>query len=146
MKKTFFSLILLLMASIGFSFTSPIVNEKVLEAFKKTFHNPQEIQWYENDEGYEVRFMSDEINSKVWYDREGNILKTHRYYNEFKLPPFISGKLKKKYPEKTIFGVTEITNEAGVSYYIKIEDEKNWLTIKAYAQGYLEVIEKYRKT
>jgi len=146
MKKTFFSLILLLIASIGFSFTSPVVNEKVLEAFKKTFHNPQEIQWYENAEGYEVHFRCDETNSKVWYDREGNILKTYRYYNEFKLPPFISGRVKKRYPDKNIFGVTEITNAAGVSYYIKLEDEKNWTTIKADSQGFLEVHEKYRKS
>lgn len=146
MKKTFFSLILLLIASIGFSFTSPIVNEKVLEAFKKTFHNPQGIQWYENAEGYEVQFTCDEINSKVWYDKEGNILRTYRYYDEFKLPPFISGRVKKRYPDKNIFGVSEITNAAGVSYYIKLEDEKNWTTIKADAQGFLEVHEKYRKS
>jgi len=146
MKKTFFSLVLVLIASIGFSFASPIVNEKVLEAFKKTFYNPQEIQWFENAEGYEVNFRCDDANSKVWYDKEGNILRTYRYYNEFKLPPFISGRVKKRYPDKNIFGVTEITNAEGVSYYIKLEDEKNWITIKADSQGFLEVHEKYRKS
>ena len=146
MKKTFFSLILVLIASIGFSSPSPIVNEKVLEAFKKTFYNPQAIQWFENAEGYEVNFRCDETNSKVWYDKEGNILRTYRYYNEFKLPPFISGRVKKRYPDKDIFGVTEITNAEGVTYYIKLEDEKNWTTIKADSQGSLEVYEKYRKS
>lgn len=147
MKKMFFSIILMTaLVSTSYSFSTPIVNEKVLEAFKKTFHNPQGTQWFENAQGYEVHFTCDEINSKVWYDKEGNILKTYRYYNEYRLPPYISGRINKKYPDRTIFGVTEITNEAGVSYYIKLEDEKNWTTIKADSYGFLEVVEKYKKT
>ena len=38
--------------------------------------------------------------------------------------------LKKKYADKTIFGVTENIIGDEVNYYVKLVDEKNWTTVK----------------
>lgn len=145
MKKITLAAVALLITAAGYAANPPEVAEKVLNAFKQTFYDPQEIKWYDNDNGYEVHFKCDNILSKVWYDGEGNITSTHRYYGEYNLPPFILGKIKKKYADKKVFGVTEITNDAGLNYYVTLEDSKSWLTLKSDPLGYLEVYEKLKK-
>ena len=146
MKKVLFAAGLLLYVTAAFAVDPPEVSEKVLNAFKQTFYNPKEVAWYAGDNGsYEVYFKCGDITSKVWYDKEGNITTAYRYYSESSLPPVILGKIKMKYSDKTVFGVTEISNDAGVYYYVKLEDAKNWITIKADALGVLEVYEKLRK-
>lgn len=100
------------------------INVKVLDAFNKTFVNTENLKWYENENNFEARFNLDGVRSVVWYNKKGELLKMHRYYFEYKLPPFLLGNIRKKMPDQKIYGVTEITNSAGVVYYITIEDKK----------------------
>jgi len=76
---------------------------------------------------------------------EGNFIGSTRYYKEQHLPTGILYKLKKKYSDKNVFGVTEITSGDEVNYYVKLEDEKSWITVKINGNGQMELIEKYRK-
>ena len=69
----------------------------------------------------------------------------HRYYTEYKLPPFVLSSLRKKMPDEKIYGVTEITSKTGVEFYITLQDEKNWIQVKADANGGFEVLEKFKK-
>jgi hypothetical protein len=48
-------------------------------------------------------------------------------------------------PDQKIYGVTEITSKTGVEYYITMEDEKNWIQVKAESNGEFEVYEKFKK-
>jgi len=128
-----------------FAGTSPEVNQKVLKAFEATFKNPKDVSWHEYENFYEVDFNQDEIKTEVRYDSDGNIIGTTRYYFEKQLPPHIISKLKKKYPERSVYGVTEIYNETDLTYYITMQDDKNWFTVKANPIGSLEQIEKYKK-
>jgi len=145
MKKISIAIVLLAMSFVGFSAANPDVNEKVLTSFKKVFKNPKQTTWHENDNGYEVRFFQDDIDSRVWFDMEGNIVRTHRYYDQYSLPSFILAKLKKKFEGKSIFGVTEVYDQTRLEYYIKLQDDKNWITVKADASGNMDVTEKYKK-
>jgi len=145
MKKIIISALILMQVSASYAGTLPEVTEKVLESFNQTFKEAKGAAWAENIAGFDVYFTYDEIDTRIWYDNDGNILRTQRYYGEQKLPPFLLGKLKKQYSDKSIFGVTEVSDNEGVVYYIKMEDKKNWVTIKANAAGFTEVYEKYRK-
>jgi len=122
-----------------------IPNEKVLKTFKATFSSPSEVKWYDHPDFYEVSFVQADIRSNVKYDLEGNFLSSTRYYKEHQLPTNILCKLKKKYDDKTIFGVTEITNSEEIVYYVKLEDAKNWITVKVNGNGQMELFEKYKK-
>ena len=64
----------------------PGVNEKVLAAFNKTFTDAKEVVWTEANNTYEAHFKQREIQIRVYYDQEGNITKTLRYYGEEHLP------------------------------------------------------------
>ncbi|HEV8287164.1 MAG TPA: hypothetical protein VGQ09_22805 [Chitinophagaceae bacterium] len=145
MKKLIFALTMLLGSATIFASTTPEVNEKVLKAFHQTFKDPKDVNWHEYDNYYEVDFKQDEIKTQVRYDAEGNITGTTRYYFESQLPPHIISSLKKKYPQRSVYGVTEIYTEGDLQYYITMQDEKNWYTVKSNPVGNLEQTEKFKK-
>ncbi|HEY2720205.1 MAG TPA: hypothetical protein VGI82_00685 [Chitinophagaceae bacterium] len=145
MKKLIFAIALLMGSTAMFAGTPPEVNQKVLKAFQETFKDPQNVAWHEFTNYYEVDFNQDDIKTEVRYDGEGNIIGTTRYYFEKQLPPHIISKLKKKYPDRSVFGVTEIYSESDLTYYITMEDDKNWFTVKASPLGSLEQTEKFKK-
>ena len=137
---------LVLFAALGAAASAPPeISEKVLKAFKETFVKATDVVWHEMQNTYEARFKQSEIISKATFDKDGNLLCTTRYYSEENLPIHVLAKVKKKYSGKSIFGVTESTIEDEVSYYITLQDEKNWYIIKSDSGGFLEVSKKYRK-
>ncbi|MEO5946859.1 MAG: hypothetical protein ABIP79_08585 [Chitinophagaceae bacterium] len=79
------------------------------------------------------------------YDTEGFILKTTRYYDQKNLPAFLLSKLNKKYGDKKIHLITEITGEEGLEYHISLYDQKKWFMVKAYSNGSLQVYDKFNK-
>ncbi|HEY0677343.1 MAG TPA: PepSY-like domain-containing protein [Chitinophagaceae bacterium] len=122
------------------------VNEKVLRAFQETFPVVDNVKWKEYDTYYTVSFKQNAIQSEVRYDKDGNFLSSLRYYKEDMLPLSVLHQLKKKYPTKSIFGVTELIVGTDVAYFVKLEDAKTWFTIKADQQGNLSVYEKMKKS
>ena len=135
-----------LFAALGATASAPPeVNEKVLKAFKETFVKATEVVWHEMANSYEAHFKQSEVVTRATYDTDGNLLRTTRYYSEEDLPIHILSKLKKKYPGKSIFGVTEITNDEEVTYHITLQDEKNWYQVKSDSGGSLELSKKFKK-
>lgn len=120
-------------------------NEKVLTAFQTTFQHVRNVTWTENQYSYEVVFQQDRISSRVTYDKQGNIVKTIRYYSQEQLPIIVLTKVKQKYPSKQIFGVVEESSAYETKYHITLEDETNWTMITADSNGYLKVDKKYKK-
>jgi hypothetical protein len=62
----------------------------------------------------------------------------------------IRSRVKNAYPNKNIFGVVEVSvlTESGnsrIEYFVKLEDEKTWMTVKSDNEGNLNITEKYRK-
>ena len=142
MKKIFLAALVFV---FGFSAMATDPNEKVLEAFKKTFKNVEEVAWTENHNSYEVKLKQNEILAKVTYDKEGNILRTLRYYYEDQLPLLVLSKVKSKFSDKKIFGVTEEASQEGTFYHITLEDEKNWVQITSDIYGGIKVDKKFKK-
>jgi hypothetical protein len=139
----------ILLAVIVFAFSSSVraedPTEKVLEAFAKTFPQVKDVAWTDLENSYEAKFRQNEILSKITYDKEGNILKTLRYYFEQNLPLLVLSKVKSKFTGKKIYGVTEESSEEGTYYHIVLEDEKNWIDITADSYGGIKVGKKYNK-
>ena len=106
-----------------------------------------QIQFVENKGQWnnEVKFKQDEITSRVTYDKEGNIIKTYRYYREDRLPLMVLAKLKTRYPDKSIYGVVEESSEEGTTYHVTLEDAKNWLDVRADLYGGIYQVKKMKK-
>jgi hypothetical protein len=141
----------IILASLLFAaFTSqaasfPEVNEKILKAFKETFIYAEDVVWQEKDNAFQVNFWQGEINIRARYDKEGTLLSTIRYYFEKQLPPAIVSKIKHKYAGKTIFGVTEVSSEEELTYFVTLRDDKNWYTVKSDAFGSLQQTDKFKR-
>jgi hypothetical protein len=121
------------------------INEKLVLSFNKIFPQAENVIWQEFSDRYMVHFEEENIRALVNYDKDGNFLNSIRYYKAEILPPHILYKIIKKYPGKKIFGITEITNEEGIDYFIKMEDDANWFTVKSDPGGSFEIVEKYQK-
>lgn len=145
MKKIILSVALLVSIVAGAAVTPAEVNEKVLKAFNETFALAKDVVWQEYENYYQANFKQDEIQMRAQYDEEGDLLKTIRYYGEKQLLPNIVSKLKKKYANKEVFGVTETTSSDEVSFVITIKDEKNWYVVKSDVYGNLEQTEKFKR-
>jgi len=144
--KPFFALAAFLTLTTGvFANDGRTINEKLLETFKQTFPNAEQVKWMEQPDKYTVNFREDGILTKIDYDMDGNFVSSLRYYSEKNLPVNVICKLQKKYADKKVFGVTEMTTDSAVEYYIKLEDATNWITVKSNVDGNLSVVEKYKK-
>ena len=120
--------------------------EKVLQSFNQSFKNVQEVKWYDVPDGcYEVQFTQDEVKARIKYDNEGNIMQTTRYYAAEQLPLFVRAKVNSRYAGKSIFGITEVTNEYSVTYHIVLFDKTHWYHIKSDNYGAMYLDKKFKK-
>lgn len=68
-----------------------------------------------------------------------------RYYAPQLLPLYILNKVNRENPKKKLFGVTELTYNGSITYYIKMEDTAHWYTLKVDVDGNTMITEKYKK-
>ena len=136
-------------AAVIFTFSSfakdPGVNEKVLAAFNQTFTDAKEVVWTEANNAFEASFKQHQIQMRVYYDRDGEIVRTLRYYGEEHLPLMVLSKIKTKYSDKKIFGVTEEASQDGIIFHVVLEDEKSWLHINSDVYGSISQTKKMKK-
>src|SRR5688572_1647427 len=129
MEKKLFLIISMLMFSIVASASVP-VDDSVLKLFNESFKEAREVSWSETKAHYLVNFIKDDIRHMVTYDKKGNLISARRYYFEEKLPMYILFKIKRRFPDKAIYGVTETMNDEGIEYYITMQDRKSWWMVK----------------
>lgn len=142
MKKLFVAASVCLIAFSSFAYDP---NTEVLKAFAQTFTNAKNIQWQEHSNYYTVSFDYSGVQSRVDYDKKGNIISSTRYYNPSKLPLNVLHKLKKQYPRQELYGVTEFTVADEMVYFVKMQDQHSWITLKVDPSGASEIYEKYKK-
>lgn len=145
MKKIILSVALLVSIVAGAAASPSEVNAKVLKAFNETFALAKDVVWHEYEDSYQANFRLDEMQVRVLYDEEGRLVRTIRYYSEKQLFPTVVSKLKKKYGNKEIFGVTETASPDEVSFVVTIRDEKNYYIVKSDVYGNLELTDKFKR-
>lgn len=142
MKKILLIVAAFVFASASYAFGP---TQKVLDAFHKTFQQVKEVNWQNYDNKYEANFSDNNISFRVMYDEEGNVIKSIRYYYGPTLPIFIQAKLAKKYDGKKVFGVTEISTDNELNYYIILEDKNTWTHVQSDAYGNMFTEKKIKK-
>jgi hypothetical protein len=142
MKKVLAVVCSMLLVAGAYAFE---VNEKVLKSFKETFTAAEDVKWEEYKTYYTVSFVHTGIRSKVDYDKNGYVISSIRYYAPQMLPLNIYNILKREHSKKELYGVTEVTYGSEVTYFVKMHDANNWVTIKIDASGNNTVYEKYKK-
>ncbi len=145
MKKLLVAVACSLVVSFVYASDITEVNEKVLKTFKETFTDVKNEEWFQDGDNYTVRFVRSEVDTRITYDSEANIISTTRYYKGKNLPAMILGKLNRKYKDKWVYGVTETSNDNGTVYHITLEDKESWTVVESDANGSMRVEKKFRK-
>ncbi|MFT3703661.1 MAG: hypothetical protein QM802_14960 [Agriterribacter sp.] len=144
MKKIIALCMFVVVATCAFAKTTD-VSERVLRAFRETFTTAQKVTWHENQDSYSVRFYQGSIRYIVYYNKEGSIINSMRFYMADQLPVNILKEIKRHYSKRTTLGVTEITSGEDVAYFVRMEDDNHWYTIKFDASGDAMEYEKLKK-
>jgi hypothetical protein len=144
MKKMILLTCTVLMA-VGLFAKAPVVTEKIVTIFNQTFIGAEDVMWSNSKNIYIVKFTHHGIRTTVRYDADGNFLSSLRYYTAERLPLDIQVKLKQEYEHKNIFVVTEYVIGDNINYYVKLEDELSWITVKVDNSREIEVTENYKK-
>lgn len=124
----------------------PVVSEKLLQDFHESFPDAERINWQESKDRYIVSFVEQGISNRITYKANGDFISSFRNYGERELPYYLVNGLKKKYPGQKIFGVTEITTNSGINYFVKLEGPRFWITVSLNSEGDWFVVDSYRKT
>lgn len=127
------------------SASAPAVNEKVMKTFNQVFTNASDVQWSTTAGYSEASFHSGAISVRAMIGNNGNLIRTIRYYKEKELPPTVRYKIKKRYEGKAIFGVTEVTDAAGIRYHVVINDSRNMYQVVVNDSGTVLEATKYRR-
>jgi len=144
--KRIISLAFLLTGFVAVAAPAPSeINEKVLQAFKQTFTAAQNVTWHEYDGYTQANFDVEKVQVRAQYASDGKLIRTIRYYSEKELLPNIVAKLKKKYGNKEIAGVTESSSDDDVSFVINIKDEKHWYIVTTDVYGNAQHVEKLKR-
>lgn len=152
MKKLFilFSALILSFSLIARDPGTGKIDDNLIKSFNTSFPKAERVHWYELPKAWVVNFVADGVRSRIVYLKDGRITEFTRYYFESNLPFLIRSKIKNVYPNKNIFGVVEVSiiSEAGISkvdYFVKLEDEKSWMTVQSDNEANLTITEKYKK-
>ena len=115
------------------------LSTKLTQKFSVDFPQAENVKSYETTRGLEVYYTMADIKCHIWYNADGQLVKSIRYYSEKDLSPYLKGRVQQQFPAQTIFCVTELSKASGVSYHITLEDEKSWTTVVSDNMGELTV-------
>jgi hypothetical protein len=141
-------LVILFFTAAGYGATArptETINEKIVQYFKEIYPNAIQVSWMEYPETYVVYFAENGMKINIIFNKDGSFVSSVRYYKEEYLPYYLLAEIRQKYPLKKVFSVSELTTPGAISYFIKLEDAKSWLTIKMDSEGTLKVVEKFNK-
>src|SRR6188508_3163080 len=109
MKKVIILLIAIGMGVGSFANDFSDIDKRIVRSFKMLFPNAQEVNWYERSDTYEVHFIENETRTRITYWKNGMLVQFLRHYQERNLPAYVQFRIKKEYPDKCIFGITELS-------------------------------------
>ncbi|MES1223387.1 MAG: hypothetical protein ABUT20_48275 [Bacteroidota bacterium] len=106
------------------------VNIKAVRNFYEKYGDNTNESWYATGYGFRAKFNQDGISYMADYDKKGGWLSTVKTYTENKLPKYIREKVRREYYDHRIFLVKEIDQRRDAVYYINIENNSSWMTLR----------------
>ncbi len=142
--KKLTSIVCALSLLISVSAFTPIkddnVSAKIRTEFKKTFESASNVNWKKMNDFYLASFTVNNQNFTAAYTESGVLMSASRDITLSQLPLNIRLALQDKYAGYNIGNnLTEIMIDSETSYYIKAENKKCTLNLKANSNGDLSV-------
>lgn len=151
MKKLTIVFTALLISAVALAFDPGGIDEKLIRSFNTSFPKAEQVNWYELPKTYVVNFVENGIRGRIEYPKGLGMTRYTRYYTEQFLPFVVQSSIRKMHPNKSVYGVIEVsivsetTESAKVEYYVKLQDARYWTTVKADMDGTLKTVERIKK-
>lgn len=106
------------------------VNINAARDFKRNYKNAADIKWVQHENGTSVYFTNDGLKMRTSYNSKGTKEYTLTYFEESRMPSDLRQRVRSNYYDHQILIVTEVARNNQVSYLVKMESEKEFLTLK----------------
>lgn len=151
MKKILLLLSVILAGFTAASFRNEDIDQKLIDTFSKLYPHAEQVSWHETNNDYLVYFKDRGVRVRIVYAKDNSAVNITRYYEKEHLPYYILLILDKKFRDKEIFGITEISelgstgNMQQLNYFITLHDDKKWYTVRIDDSGNATLIKKFNK-
>jgi hypothetical protein len=112
------------------------VNTKALKNFNKSYKNAGDANWHITDEGFMVRFNTDNVKNSIFYNKKGYWTGSLKTYDESKMAKDLRTMIKREYFDFSIYQVQEVLTmqSEGLlpTYVIYMEDKNSYKTLLVY--------------
>lgn len=104
--------------------TMDAVPANLQSTLSKSYSAAKDVEWERKGDLFKVEFEINRLDHDLWYDGEGNIIKSKIEIRENELPPLVATAVKNKYADYKIDSV-EVYEQEGTKTY-KVDIEKGW--------------------
>ncbi|MEP7107306.1 MAG: hypothetical protein ABI760_04975 [Ferruginibacter sp.] len=123
------------------------ISPKILKDFTKTYKNVTGESWEKTKEGFSAKFISNGVNTRIYYNVKGKWTGSLKGYSEEIMPRDVRDIVKRSYYDYSITLVQEVeTIESnGIpTYLVHLEDKKSYIQVRV-CDGQMEVWKEFKK-
>ncbi len=122
------------------------VDQLLLKAFAATYPAAEKILWTEKNGNFTVQFVERNVRSVIEYDANARVVLSLRYFSDpAMLPQNIRLEWHRRFADKALYGITEVSDGQTTAWFLKGQDAKQWITVKAGQDNSMDVVESFRK-
>jgi hypothetical protein len=122
------------------NFRANNISMAAIRDFRKRYKGVENETWTKWKNNYDVRFIVDSVDTRVWYTLNGSWAYSIKKYSEKNLPKDIRGLVKSRYYDFTILLVFEWLKSTadGPVYYVHMKDDTTYKIIKVSSEEMVE--------
>lgn len=121
------------------------INMRAIRDFVCRHEKATDVAWFAVSNGFIVRFVTDSMNSRAAYKKNGIWIYTIKQYEEARMEKAIRHLVKSTYYDYSITLVEQIESPDGpVKYVVHLQDAVSWKNVLV-SDGQLDLIEDRKK-
>lgn len=123
------------------------INSKAVKNFKKVYENVSNEKWYKAEDGFRAGFVSNGINTTVFYNKKGQWVGSLKAYNEDQMDRAVRTIVKQQYFDYKITYVEEVetNNTNGIPTYIIHLEDANHIKLVRVRDGEMDMYKEFVK-
>jgi hypothetical protein len=107
------------------------VNTAVLNSFNTEFTGATEVRWIESGDYYKADFVFNGQSVAAFYSVTGDLMGVTRHISSLDLSETLQAKLKNDYDNFWITGLSEVSTEDDMYYYVTLENADSKIVLKS---------------
>ena len=120
------------------------VNQRLYDAFRKSFPNADNLAWYKYDRDYLAKFIIKDMGHNALYRQKGLMVYDISYGYEHNLPADTKELIERNYDNYKIIRAINVKASGRNIWIVKLEGMKKYLTVRIEDQE-IDEVESYNK-